>query len=291
MLLIEDLTKDFHGTPALRSIDLTVPDGGILGILGPNGAGKTTLFKLIVGLLLPDQGRIIPQGDYWPKIGYKAERLFFPERMTVNQYLRMMGRLSLIPAHQLEQRVTELMAFVGMQKQKDKRLGACSKGMKQRVGLAQALLGDPELLVLDEPTDGLDPVGQGEIQAVIKRLGEDGKTILISSHRLDEVTAVCKEVAIFNRGRIIYKNYIDSAVLDRPRSTIFVDRPLEPVKALLETFHREVVVRERSVVLKAGAAKLRRQILSILLSAGYDILQIERRQSSLTEIYNEVTRR
>ncbi|MDJ0757478.1 MAG: ABC transporter ATP-binding protein [Ardenticatenaceae bacterium] len=290
VLKIEGINKNYHGSPALKNVTLKVPENGILGILGPNGAGKTTLFKIIAGLLVADRGEVVPSSEKWPRIGYKPERLHFPDRMSVRQYMKLMANMSGIPAGEQEKTIQELLAFVGMQAQAGKRLGQCSKGMRQRIGLAQALLGDPQLLVLDEPTDGLDPVGQGEILNAIRELVQWGKTIVLSSHRLDEVTSVCHEIAILNRGEVIYQNYLDSAVLDRPRAIIFVDRPLDPIKSLLESFHQEVVVRERSVVLKAGAAELRRKILSILLSAGFDILQIERRQSSLNEIYKEVTR-
>ena len=162
--------------------------------------------------------------------------------------------------------------------------------MLQRIGLAQALLGDPDLLVLDEPTDGLDPTGQTEIHETIRQLSGRGKTILLSSHRLGEVTGVCSEIAILNHGRVIYRNRMAEALADRPRSTIHVDRPLEPLRPLLETLHAGIEVTGQTIGLRGDALNFRRQILGIVLAAGYDILQIERRRASLAEIYGEVTR-
>lgn len=290
MLHIENLTKQFYDTVALEEVTLHIEPGAILGILGPNGAGKTTLFKLIAGILQPDSGRIFTAGADFPQIGFKPERLFFPERMTMRQYLRLVVNLCAVPAAARRGAVEEALTLSGLAAVADKRIGQSSKGMRQRLGLAQAMLGDPQLLILDEPTDGLDPTGQGEVYDAIERLREAGKTIIMSSHRLGEVTNICSEIVILNHGRVIYTNRMAEALADRPKSIIHVDRPLAELGLLLETLFGDIVVGETTIGLGRAAIGRRREILGLVLASGYDVLQIERRRASLAEIYAEVTR-
>lgn len=290
MLKIEQLHKSFFSLVALDGVDLVVPQGEIVGILGPNGAGKTTLFKVLTGSLKSDHGRVIPLQDQqpWPKIGYKPERLFFPPRMRVAQYLSVMASLSNLSGRQAEKATTAVVEMTGLQDSLRKRLKDCSKGTRQRVSLAQALLDNPDLLILDEPTDGLDPLGQAELHAVLLNLNEMGKTILLSSHRLGEVTAVCTRIAILNHGRVIYQSSMADALAERPQATIYVDKDLAPMQQLLHTLHPDITVEGQKLSLHRDATVIRRQILSILLAAGYDIVQIERRRATLSEIYSEV---
>lgn len=274
---------------ALRQVSLEIPRGEIVGILGPNGAGKTTLFKILAGFLQMDEGHITPaDGQPWPQIGYKPERLFFPESMTVVAYLRMMAALNNVPRATSERMIWQLLDQVGLRTAAKKRISACSKGMRQRLGLAQALLGDPALLILDEPSDGLDPTGQLEIQALLHQLQQQGKTILISSHQLEEVTKVCSQVVILRHGRILYQSRMADVLAERPQATIHVDQSLGRVAAMLQTLHPNIQVRETSVQLHSEAILMRRQILALLLAAGYDIIQMERRRATLAEIYAEV---
>ncbi len=289
MLKIEQLTKSFFSLVALDGVDLVVPRGEILGVLGPNGAGKTTLFKVLSGSLVADHGRVQPLDNRpWPHIGYKPERLFFPPRMRVGQYLSLMASLCNLSGREAEKATTAVVEMTGLQDYLGKRLKDCSKGMRQRVSLAQALLNNPDLLILDEPTDGLDPLGQAELHAVLLNLNEMGKTILLSSHRLGEVTAVCTRIAILNHGRVIYQSSMAEALAERPQATIYVDKDLTPMTQLLHTLHPDISVEGQKLSLHRDATVIRRQILSILLAAGYDILQIERRRATLTEIYSEV---
>lgn len=289
MLRIDHLSKNYHSVPALRDISLDIQSGEILGVLGPNGAGKTTLFKIITGSLAADSGTIRPTQSGWPAIGYKPERLFFPEGMSVMQYLRTMAALSNIPATRVNKTITPIIERVGLHDVSRRKIRHLSQGMRQRLGLAQALIGDAPLLVLDEPTDGLDPLGQSEVLACIQELHASGKTIVMSSHQLGEITTVCTHLVILNRGRLIYRNSLADALADRPRAQIHVDKDLAPVKDLLHSLDANVVAEGTTVKLRDDATVIRRQILSILLASGYDILQIERRRATLAEIYSEVT--
>ncbi len=290
MLRIERITKRFLKTVALQEITLPVRQGEIIGILGPNGAGKTTLFKIVTGILQPNGGRLVFGGNRQPRMGFKPERLFFPERMTFRQYLNLMARLGNIKPGERKTAVDEALLLLGLEGSGGRRIKEASKGMRQRLGLAQALLGDPDLLVLDEPTDGLDPAGQAEIYEIFRRLRAGGKTILMSSHRLGEITAVCTEIAILHRGRVIYQNRMSDALAERPKAVIHVDRPLTTLRPLLEMLHPQLQVGELTINLRGESIARRREILGIILAAGYDILQIERRRATLADIYAEVTR-
>lgn len=290
MLEIQNLTKKFYTLTALNNVSLDIPNGEIVGLLGPNGAGKTTLFKILTGSLASDTGAVISTAGTWPKIGYKPERLFFPEGMRVGGYLRMIASLSNTPRGQSTRQVTAVLQQAGLHSAAEKRIRTCSKGMRQRLGLAQALLGDPDLLILDEPSDGLDPTGQAEIQQLLRNLREAGKTVLMSSHQLGEIRDVCTEIAILNYGQIIYRNRMSHALAERPQSVIHVDQNLSRITPLLLALHPNIEVAETTLRLHRDAVKIRRQILSLLLASGYDILKIERRRATLAEIYAEVTK-
>jgi ABC-2 type transport system ATP-binding protein len=287
---IQQVTKRFHTLVALDSVSLTVREGEVLGVLGPNGAGKTTLFRLIAGFLQPDAGIIRPTGPRWPAIGYKPERLLFPPKMRVGQYLKLVARLSNVPGGDTEAVVRQALAQVKLAHAVNKRIRDCSKGMRQRVGLAQSLLGDPPLILLDEPTNGLDPEGQQDIQDQIRALHGLGKCVVLSSHQLPEVTAICTDLAILNEGQVHYRNTMAAALREQPHTRIIVDDDLAPLRRLLESLHTDIEIRDRELVLNRDAMRMRRQFLSLLVSAGYDVLQMDQRRITLAEIYAETVR-
>ncbi len=193
--------------PALRGVSLRVERGTIFGLLGPNGAGKTTLIKILLGLCAPTDGsaQLLDShpGDTGARrrIGYLPEAMRIPDYMKGPAFLRYMGRLNSIPGSTLKKRIPELLEQVGLKGVK-KRTKAYSKGMLQRLGLAQALLNDPELLILDEPTDGLDPLGRKQVRDLLKELKATGKTIFLNSHMLSEVELVCDQVVILHQGLV-----------------------------------------------------------------------------------------
>jgi ABC-2 type transport system ATP-binding protein len=196
--------KEVH---ALKGVSLRVERGQIFGLLGPNGAGKTSLLKILLGLSYPTKGaaRLLDHnaGDasVRRRIGYLPEAMRIPEYMKAKPFLRYMGQLNGVPSAELNKRIPELLEQVGLAGVK-KTVKQYSKGMQQRLGLAQALLNDPELLFLDEPTDGLDPVGRKEVRDQLQRLRDAGKTIFLNSHMLSEVEQVCDQVAILNGGLV-----------------------------------------------------------------------------------------
>ncbi|MDG1753496.1 MAG: ABC transporter ATP-binding protein [Rhodothermales bacterium] len=200
---------------ALKGVDLEVGHGEIVGILGPNGAGKTTLLKILLGVVSPTSGTGTllgrPIGDVKSRhrLGYLPENHRFPPYLTARQTLDVYGRLSRLDDATLKERIPMLIEEAGLSSWIDTRVGKFSKGMMQRLGLAQAMINDPDVLVLDEPTDGVDPVGRREIRDRLRLLKARGKTILINSHLLTEIELLCDRVAILNRGEIVQVGSID----------------------------------------------------------------------------------
>jgi ABC-2 type transport system ATP-binding protein len=193
--------------PALNGVSLRVERGAIFGLLGPNGAGKTTLLKILLGLCDSTSGsaRLLDShpGDTRTRrrIGYLPEQMRLPEYIKAPAFLRYMGRLNGLTSSDLNKRIPELLEKVGLGGVK-KPAKAYSKGMLQRLGLAQALLNNPELLILDEPTDGLDPVGRKQVRDLLQGLRAEGKTIFLNSHMLSEVELVCDQVVILHQGLV-----------------------------------------------------------------------------------------
>lgn len=193
---------------ALKGIDLAVRRGEVFGLLGPNGAGKTTLIKILLGIVKSTGGQAFLLGEpagsknARRRIGYLPENLSFPSHQTAKRAMEFFGRLSSVPEKVIKSRSLELLELVGLAGREKELVRKYSKGMRQRLGLAQAMLHDPELLILDEPTDGLDPVGRSQIRKLINDLREQGKTVFLNSHILQEVELVCDRVAILAGGQL-----------------------------------------------------------------------------------------
>jgi ABC-2 type transport system ATP-binding protein len=194
---------------AVSDLSIEVTEGEIYGFLGPNGAGKTTTIKMLLGLIFPTAGSAEvlgrPAGDLEMRrrVSYLPESPYFYDHLTGVELLDFYGRLFGLPARDRTRRVHELMELVGLKNDKAKHLKQYSKGMLQRIGIAQALVNDPALLILDEPTSGLDPVAQLEIRYLIQSLQDQGKTIFLSSHQLKDVEEICSRVSILNYGRLV----------------------------------------------------------------------------------------
>jgi ABC-type multidrug transport system ATPase subunit len=287
---IQNVSKQFYTLKALEKVSLTIPHGEVIGLLGPNGAGKTTLIKLIAGVLFPSAGQIKPTFGAWPIIGYKPERLLYPNNLKVHEYLEVVAQLSNIPRAHVAAEVSRSLRRVGLQEAAQKKIKTCSKGMRQRLGLAQILIGDPPLLLVDEPSNGLDPEGQEDIIRCLQELHAAGKTIVMSSHQLAEVTEVCTQLIILNRGKVLYQNSMAEALAIRAHTMIKVDRQLDGVNGLLQGLHPEIEVEGDTIVLANEAMTLRRQVLSLLLHANYDVLRVEQKRVTLAEIYAEAMR-
>jgi ABC-2 type transport system ATP-binding protein len=234
-LELRGVVKDFSvGLRGLRlravdHLDLTVQAGQVYGLLGPNGSGKSTTIKIILGLLAPGAGesRIfgVPSGSVAARrdVGYLPESPYFYRHLSGRELVRFYGRMCGLGGPSLEARIADLLHTVGLGEAGDRRVGTYSKGMLQRIGLAQALVHDPRLLILDEPTAGVDPVGSAAITELILGLKARGKTVLITSHLLGQIEDICDRVAILDRGRLILEGSMAEIVGRPDRQALVVD--------------------------------------------------------------------
>lgn len=235
ILEVSDLTKIYEahsrkgGVVALDRVSLQIRAGEIFGLLGPNGAGKTTLFKLLLGLVSASSGEAQLCGYYAGeplsrrKVGYLPENPRFPGYLTGKALLVLTGRLYGVSQTDIEARISPLLQLVDMEKWADTKIRKYSKGMVQRIGLAQSLMADPELLLLDEPTDGIDPVGKVEFRQIFLRLKSEGKTVVLNSHLLSEVELAADRVGILNRGRLVRMGSVEELTSKRSQFEIEAD--------------------------------------------------------------------
>jgi len=231
----QDLTKVYQaglkkrGIVALDNVSFSVQGNEIFGLLGPNGAGKTTFLKIVLGITQMSAGNVIV-GGYKPsdarsrqRLGYLPENHRFPDHLTGGSLLRLAGRMHGMRAAEIDGKVDRLLNLVGMGKWGTTKIRKYSKGMQQRIGLAQAMISDPEVLLLDEPTDGVDPVGKVEIREVLERVRSEGKAIVLNSHLLSEVESMADRVAILNRGRLVKVNTVEELTSRKSQFEIDAD--------------------------------------------------------------------
>jgi ABC-2 type transport system ATP-binding protein len=227
VLNVEDLHKTFASgfipkkRPILRGVSFTVTAGEIFGFLGPNGAGKTTTLKCALGLIFPDRGKIEIFGRHHleaaakRRVGYLPEQPYFYDYLTASEFLDFYGQLFLIKKAARKEKTAALLKQVGLERAADQPLRKFSRGMLQRVGLAQALINDPDLVLLDEPLGGLDPLGRKELRDIIARLKQEGKTVFLCSHILQDIEMICDRVAIVAGGRVISQGALQDLISEK----------------------------------------------------------------------------
>jgi ABC-2 type transport system ATP-binding protein len=209
LIEVEGLRKVYHSLVAVEDVSFVMYRGEAFGLLGPNGAGKSTIVKVLTGLVAPTAGRVRILGqpvsniEMRRRIGYLPELPTFHRWLHANEFLQFYGRLYGMRGRALEERCNEVLDLVGLSGRGDQRLGTFSKGMLQRIGLAQAILNRPELVLLDELVSGLDPLGQRDMRDLLRHLKSEGMGIFLNSHQLADVEALCDRVAIINEGRIL----------------------------------------------------------------------------------------
>jgi ABC-2 type transport system ATP-binding protein len=203
---------------ALKGLDLSVHAGEVFGFLGPNGAGKTTTMNVLLGFVNATSGAAhlfgvnVREPIARQRIGYLPELTYYYKFLTAEELLRFYARIFGIPRQETERRIDKLLRLVELEPARKRAIKSYSKGMQQRVGLAQALINDPDLLILDEPTSGLDPVGRMKVREIIQRLKNEGKTVFFSSHELGEVETVCDRVAILHEGELRIEGHVSALV-------------------------------------------------------------------------------
>ena len=275
---IQNLHKSFlghwgkGGVYAVKGVSLSIRQGAVYGLIGPNGSGKSTIMKALVGLLSPDEGscRVFGQpataASNRSEIGFLPENPYFYKFLTGAETVRFYGRLCGLHGKELSARVEEMLALVGLEDAANRRLGGYSKGMLQRVGLAQALVQRPRLLVLDEPTAGVDPIGSRAIRDIILNLKEQGMTVFLCSHLLEQVQEVCDNVGILYQGCLIADGTMEEITSDRSHTEVSLRNPspelLEQIRALAgDSWQGAAPARNslESVFLRGIQAKLREQ--------------------------------
>jgi ABC-2 type transport system ATP-binding protein len=287
------LRKDFGATVAVADLSLTINRGEVFGFLGPNGAGKTTSIKLLLGLIAPSggSGRVLdaPIGSRHARarVGFLPEHCRFHDCLSGRELLRMHGRLHGLRGRELEDRIDGLLARVDLVDAESRAVREYSKGMQQRIGLAQALINRPEIVFLDEPTSGLDPLGRLLVRDVIDELREGGTTVFLNSHLLGEVEATCDRVVFVKRGRIVHE-------LALAQSPIGLNIELKighvDVQILegLSAFGTDVRAASDVVHLRVATAETLPEIASWLVTRGVKLYELKSRRKSLEEWFVEV---
>ena len=301
MIQVEGLTKDYGPRRAIDSLTFTAEQGEIVGFLGPNGAGKTTTMRILCGYMPPTSGvarvagfDVVEQSlEVRKRVGYMPETVPLYPDMTVFEYLKFMADLHRVP--NAEDRVEEVLELVHMEERADGYISNLSKGMRQRVGLGQALLHTPEVLILDEPTIGLDPVQIVEVRNLIRELGQE-RTVLLSTHILSEAQQVCNRVLIINKGRIVVEDTperLSARVMGAQRVALKAagdEDGLEQVIRAVPGVTR-VVYSSNGYEFETQPGKdVRPEVARAVITAGYDLLELRPMGASLEEVFMELTR-
>ncbi len=288
-----NLRKEYDGFVAVDGINLEIYRGEIFGLLGPNGAGKTTTISMLLGLIPPTEGDAWVDGfsirkdpiEVRRRVGFLAENLGFYDNMTAWENLIITAKLNKV--ENPKERIEKLLRRVGLSNWADVEVGKFSRGMKQRLGIADALLKKPSVLILDEPTSGIDPRGAEEILSIIQSLAREEKiTILMSSHLLHQVEKICDRVAIMDKGKIIAQGTLKDLIGEKYRIEIETDKMSNDILEDLRNLG-EVEVEERKVRITADK-DIRREVSAILYAKGAIVLDLHISRPSLAEIYREL---
>ena len=257
---VKNLVKDFKGAfgvknvRAVNDVSLQIAPGEVYGLIGPNGSGKSTTMKAVLGLVAPTSGATAIFGrnslkvDSRNEVGFLPENPYFYKHLTAAETVRFYGKLCGMRGRKLKERIGELLELVGLQDARDRRLRGFSKGMLQRIGLAQAMVQDPRLLVLDEPTAGVDPTGSRQIRDLILELKNRGITVFLCSHLLEQVQQVCDRVGIIHQGVLVNEGRLDELISVENRTEIILENAsenlLDQIRALVDVTHQAEVVSE-----------------------------------------------
>lgn len=281
--------------PALSDVSLSVSAGEIFGLLGPNGAGKTTFIKILLSIVHPTKGEVSILGQALgspsirAKSGYLPENHRYPQFLTGYQTLHFFGGLSGLTGRVLRDRALSLLELVGLKDWKNVRIKRYSKGMLQRLGLAQALLNDPEILFLDEPTDGVDPVGRKEIRDLLKDLRAQGKTIFLNSHLLSEVEAISDRVAILNKGKVLKVGTVSEITAGALEYELRLDRSVsESLRSLIQPHTTSYRVEGATLIVGVRDQEALNTIIDRIRSEGIHLGGLHERKSTLEESFIEL---
>ena len=288
------LRKVFDTKVAVRNLTLEVPRGEIFGFLGPNGAGKSTSLKMLLGLVRPTRGQALvlghPAGEVRTRarIGFLPEHFRFYDWLTGAELLRLHGRLYGMPHAALRSKVPQLLDLVGLAEHAGKRLRDYSKGMLQRIGLAQALLNDPDLIFLDEPTSGLDPAGRRVVRDIIKAQRQRGATVLLNSHLLSEVEITCDRVAFLKHGEVVETRDLNSLLQEQTTVKVRAANLSPEITAGLEQWASSVTLQDNQLTFSVASRASLPQVVRYLVSRGAEIYEFTPQHLSLEDRFLEI---
>ena len=303
MIRTENLTKEYDGFKAVDNLNLDVKEGEIYGFLGPNGAGKTTTILMLLGILRPTRGRIYLLEEELTKnflslkgrIGVVSEKQYLYKEMAAGEYLDFFA--DLYGVKDKKKKIDQLLKSVSLLEVKNRKLGAFSRGMQQKLGFARALLHDPELLLLDEPVSGLDPTGIKQIRNLIEKENKKGRTIFISSHLLSEVEKLCREVAIINEGKLLAEDTMENLRRQLSKTVeleVELSQAKEEIMKALSSFDfiQAIKQRENLLTLRVKSDQDYRAPISETISRqGGIVLGIKVKEMSLEEAFITITQK
>jgi ABC-2 type transport system ATP-binding protein len=272
-------------------LDLTVQPGEVFGFLGPNGAGKTTTVKILLGLVAPTSGEArlfgVAAGDVEARrrVGYLPENFRFHDWLTGYALLDFHARLAGVSPARRRDRIPQVLELVGLAGRGGDRVHSYSKGMTQRIGLAQAIIHEPDLVLLDEPTSALDPVGRREVRDLIRSLRTRGMTVFLNSHLLSEVEMVCDRVAIVDHGRVVRSGRLEELLSGLPELRVTVDRIDAPLLEIMAVHGRVLDIQEATVVLGVDGLEIAARLSEALVRAGYCLYAMVPSHQSLEELF------
>lgn len=298
ILRIEHLTKDYVGGlggkrfRALTDLSLEVEEGEIFGFLGPNGAGKTTTIKILLRIIFPTSGNAwicdteISKASHTHRIGYMPENPYFYRFLTGTEFLLFYAKLTGVPMEDARHKADKLLHVVGLEHAKKTRISDYSKGMVTRVGLAQALITDPVLLLLDEPMSGLDPIGRREIRDLILQLKEEKKTIFFCSHILADVEMLCDRIAILNKGNLVKQGTVSDILSEgKPNFVLVLDQPSDEVKQQLTAKAQDFNERSGLLYLTAPNEETGQQMLNQAMTMNARIVEYRQDRGTLEDYF------
>ena len=285
------LRKEYRGRPVVESLDLEVKRGEVFGFLGPNGAGKSTTVKMLLGLVKPSSGTLrvlggsVESGAVRRKLGFLPEQFRFHTWMTAEEFLTFHGRLAGLAPRVVRERIPDALALVGLAGRGRDELRSYSKGMLQRVGLAQALLHSPELVFLDEPTSALDPLGRVEVRNIIHALKDSGVTVFLNSHLLSEVEQTCDRVAFVNQGRVLKAGTMRDLLGPALTLNVRVDALKPDVLSRLRKIGRVAPAGEGRWKVELNAEEDAPRVAQLLVSSGVNVYELTPYRPDLEDLF------
>ncbi len=299
-VVVENITKTYGSQKALNDVSFTIKPGEVVGLLGPNGAGKSTMMKIITCFIPPTSGMVSVSGfdifdhslEVRKRVGYLPENNPLYTEMYVREYLEFVAGIYKIGNR--KEKVAEMITITGLEIEQKKKIGALSKGYRQRVGLAQALIHDPEVLILDEPTSGLDPNQLLEMRSLIKKIGEE-KTVMLSTHIMQEVEAVCSRAIIIDKGRIIADDATANLSLDAAgilTTVVEFNKPVDvSLLAVIPGVLKINTLSASTYEIEADKTDVRELLFKFAVENNVSVLSMQKTEKGLEAVFQQLTRK